>query len=97
MAEKDKYAGEMLSDEELDNVAGGTLHEYAYLTDILPATYSLTGRMTPEEAEKWLKDNLNIDAIINNKDQNTPNVYKRDGKTLDHWDVVRECYAFLGK
>ncbi|MBQ6142928.1 MAG: hypothetical protein IJI84_00285, partial [Clostridia bacterium] len=88
---------ELLSDEELDGVAGGTRDEYLTLTNILPMGNTPIGRMTAKEAEEWLKRNLNIDATIYNKSDSTPNVYKRNGETLDHWDVYKECNKFLHK
>lgn len=79
MAEKDKFADEKLSDEELDQVAGGTYAEAEELQALFGYTVgvSKTGkkriRTSSEiisynksfsDVESWLKEHLNIDANL---------------------------------
>lgn len=102
---------EAMSDEELDNVAGGTYKEYHELDELLPYsddnfTFGNTIVKSPEYIHDWLKSNLNIDAEINigfsmddygNIYDNIANVYTRNGQNLTHEEVIKECKAFLGK
>ena len=106
MAEKDKYADEKLSDEELDQVAGGTVGEYDELRDLFGTVkrhvssggrnaHTFEGRLNDEEIKSWLRSNLNIDAQINYKrwfpwQDGDPNVYTRNGQSLTHEQVVAE-------
>lgn len=78
MAVQDKYADEILSDDELDVVVGGTNGEYKALRNLLPTiTFTQidiynnkmfkvekTRYMDTNEVSDWLKANLNIDAKI---------------------------------
>ena len=77
IAEEKKFADEMLTDEQLNGVAGGTYGEYKELRELLPMVeyYSriLPGThkkfknsryLTPNEVELWLKNELGIDANI---------------------------------
>ncbi|MBR3747721.1 MAG: hypothetical protein IKN27_12250 [Selenomonadaceae bacterium] len=92
---KDDFADEILSDEELDNVTGGTYDEVSELNDMLAPRNNDTARvMSEEELKNWLKENLNIDATFYN-DKNTPNVYTRDGKTLTQSEVLFRCFTKL--
>jgi len=113
MAEKDKFADEKLSDEELDQVAGGTVGEYDELRDLFGTVkrhvssggrnaHTFEGRLTDEEIKSWLKEHLNIDAQINYKrwfpwQDGDPNVYTRNGQSLTHEQVVKEIKGKLGK
>ena len=113
MAEKDKYADEKLSDEELDQVAGGTVGEYDELRDLFGTVkrhvssggrnaHTFEGRLNDEEIKSWLRSNLNIDAQINYKrwfpwQDGDPNVYTRNGQSLTHEQVVKEIKGKLGK
>ena len=113
MAEKDKYADELLSEDELDQVAGGNWKEFTELREILPTVSyqkntrpfprQVTRNMNITEATEWLKSNLNIDTDISIGDSfnpfssGTPNIYKRDGQELTHDQVIAEVKSFLGK
>ncbi|MBQ3444793.1 MAG: hypothetical protein IJG33_16295 [Selenomonadaceae bacterium] len=112
MAVQDKFADEKLSDEELDQVAGGTVGEYDELRDLFGTVkrhvssggrnaHTFEGRLNDEEIKSWLRSNLNIDAQINYKrwfpwQDGDPNVYTRNGQSLTHEQVVKEIKAKLG-
>ena len=85
MAE-DKYAGEALSEEELDGVAGGKLWE---ISEICIAAGK---RMYIHEIPGYLKENFNIDAKIDGDTytlyEGQANIYKRNGETLTHQQVI---------
>ena len=58
MANEDKIAGEMMSDEELDNVAGGTFGGAsvgieAEFNGVFDNTYKLNGREITQEEARW--------------------------------------------
>ena len=82
----DDFADKILSDEELDSVTGGTYDEYKEIETMF-INEPVDFQITPEQVQKWLKENLNIDATFYN-DKNTPNVYTRDGKTLKQSEVI---------
>ena len=107
---------ELMNEEELENVAGGTNGEYKELRKLLPVikyiTYSPvfeesieheTSRyMYTDEVEGWLKQNLNIDANIDNGAWYNPlnsagnsNIYSRNGQSLTHAQVVNEVKNFI--
>ena len=81
MAKEDKIADEVLSEEELDQVAGGTVGEYDELRDLFGTVkrrvgsagrhgrhaHTIEDRLNDEEIKSWLRSNLNIDAQINYK------------------------------
>ena len=109
-AEKDKFADEVMSDEELDQVAGGNWNEYKELQSILPYAHTtefFSGfvriddhPMKKNEIQDWLKINLNIEATVDGSPWEPgkyANVYKRNGKDLNHNQVVAEVRQFLGK
>ena len=76
MADKDKFADEVMSDEELDQVAGGTVAEFdeicsamannPFVKKILGASSHMpVGNVINKEVVKYfLKENLNIEADI---------------------------------
>ena len=80
MAEKDRFADEILSDEELDNVAGGTYAEAEELQALFGYRVSNNSRKSQirigssseiisynksfSEVKSWLKEHLNIDANL---------------------------------
>ena len=79
MAVEDKYADEMLRDEELDQVAGGTYAEAEELQALFGYTVGVSKagkkriRTSSEiisynksfsDVESWLKEHLNIDANL---------------------------------
>ena len=113
MAEKDKYADELMSDEELDGVAGGTVQEYRELRglfdpEIIVVRNKLGGEYEEEiyksddDIRSWLKYNLNIEATFNYKrwfpwQDGDPNVYTRNGESVSHAQVIKEAKAKLGK
>ena len=97
---------EKLTDDELDQIAGGTVSEYKELQDLFGyEKKSLYGprfvgkKYSVGKSDKWiaswLKDNLNIDAEINTSSwlpwsNGDPNVYKRNGESLTHAQVIAE-------
>ena len=93
---------ERLSNEELEQVAGGTRAEYEELRDIF-GDHIRKARSnkidpykfyeSPEWIQDWLKFNLNIDAQINQTNAD-PNVYKRYGETLTHEQVVAKIQEY---
>ncbi|MBR0288548.1 MAG: hypothetical protein IJQ82_06170 [Selenomonadaceae bacterium] len=78
MAVEDKYADEMLTDDELDKVAGGTYDEWLELAKFFPSGnwsngtsagavgIRASGKSYKDEdwIKDWLKRNLNIEAEI---------------------------------
>ena len=102
---------EIMSEEELDNVTGGTYDEYFDLDNILPYnngmfTISDYRGKSKEYIQNWLKSNLNIDAKINAEftldeygraQDNIKNVYSQNGQSLTHAEVIQKCKTFLGK
>lgn len=98
MTEKDKYADEMLTDEELDGVAGGSWTESNILGNILPRINKRYDRrlMNATEMQRWLKDNLNIDAkIYDGGCDERSNVYTLNGETISHNEVCQMCRDYL--
>jgi len=101
MAEKDKFADELMSDEELDQVAGGTNGEYDALrnaigkvevyrnllaTRVQEKTVGLVG---VDYMKKYLKQHYEIDAEISlGFFGGSANVYKRNGESLSHQQVL---------
>ena len=88
MAEKDKFANEMLTDDELDNVAGGTCYEMAddsrFLNSLNGSTdrYGATkcwfdmgiGSIREEIINAWVK--VGIKAVLYNSARSI-NTYRR--------------------
>ena len=101
---------EKLSDDELEQVAGGTNGEYKELRNIVSNYVSEKYYyaddnaiyLDPDEVEDWLKENLNINANIDNGAWYNPfdsagnsNVYSRNGQSLTHAQVVGEVKNFI--
>ncbi len=94
---------EIMEDEELDAVAGGTLNElrdlqklFYHYTDV-QRKKTVTVYKSADWIKKWLKSRLNIDAEINHKGGwfTSPgaNSYSRNGESLTHEQVVAEIKA----
>ena len=113
MSEEKIMNDEMMNNDELEQVAGGTNGEYKEIRKYLPVSYAPISNscevdivipMRPDEVEEWLKENLNIDAKIDNgawynpfDSAGNPNVYSRNGQSLTHAQVVGEVKKFFGK
>ncbi len=109
MTEEKILKDEMLSNGELEQIAGGTKEEYRDLANILPgvvikpkmkngAVWTKIIAMRYYEVKAWLKDNLNIDAVISDPEgsnKNVANIYVRNRKFLSHADVVKEVKNYL--
>ena len=106
MADKDKFADEILSAEELDNVAGGTCHEAAddsrFLnilnnsTDRYGATriYFTPGSSIEEEIENgWAK--VGIQAKIAGGD-NLSNAYYLNGQEITQEQARQHAMKVTG-
>ncbi len=89
MAEKKKIAGEIMSDEELDGVAGGTVRESWEIFQIINQKTNV--RMGLYDLPDYLKKNYGIDAKIDGYpdfDEGNPNVYSLNGKQITHQQVL---------
>ena len=100
MADMDKYADEMLTDEELDNVAGGTWQELqelysAMAGDRVLSKYLKTSKrdnINLEEIAKVLKEKLGIDFLYGTLDRK--NEYTHNGQKIDHHKLVEFCKRY---
>ncbi|MBQ4403090.1 MAG: hypothetical protein II857_01640 [Selenomonadaceae bacterium] len=104
MADKDKIADEMLTDDELDQVAGGTGEETNELRSLFgfkinPLTEREYFRRNEDYVQFWLKNRLNIDATLNYKGgwftSAGPNSYSRNGESLTHAQVLEEAKKYI--
>ena len=108
MAEKDKYADEIMSDEELDKVAGGTLRELAndsrFLNVLLHGTnkyhqcdrYGEFRMFSSKKARKDLTkawNSLGIE-VEHNFGENT---YKLNGNKISQADAWAHAESLVGK
>ena len=107
MAEKDKFAGEMLTDDELDNVASGNSYEYFDIVSSIQADFELREQFHYKEGDtaylkNFLHDNFGVDAEFNMNEGNdfdgTPNLNKykdvKTGNSLTHNDVIYRIYSY---
>ena len=107
MADKDKFAEEMLTDDELDNVAGGTPGESAddsrFLNVLLqgrPGQCDRYGGFTmfiDEEARKDLTkawNSLGIDFYHNHV---VGNYYSKNGKKISREEAWAHAESVVGK
>lgn len=99
---KEILENEILSDDELDNVSGGTTHEtleiISYIGKVYCAGTNESGYLKPESVARYLKLRYGIDATISwditKTDYGTclgegsPNQYSRDGQTINHQQVM---------
>ena len=104
MADKKILDNEMLSDNELDNVAGGTFDERADLQHAIGKIYLSAWRdeeftyLPSDKVAPYLKEHFGIDATINQGKylyalhafvtKDKPNEYSRNGQTLTHQQVL---------
>ena len=91
---------EKLSDEQLEQVAGGTSDESFELMDVLKAVAgkSIVKHATDSKSiATYLKEHYNIDATINfgiydaadhDYTRGEVNIYSRNGEKLTHRDVL---------
>ncbi len=107
MADEKKFADEMLTYDELDKVAGGTLDELRDLQKLFYhyIHYTRQGPATVYKSADWIKDwlksRLNIDAEINYRNSwfftsAGANSYSRNGEILTHEQVIEEIKAKRG-
>ena len=111
MAEKDKYADEVMSDDELDGVAGGNCYETADDTRFLnslngstdrygaPRIYFLTGEATRESIQgAWAK--VGIYAKIKKHyipSNGTSNEYYLNGQQITQEQARQHAMNVVGK
>ena len=96
----EKFADEMLTDEELDNVAGGTRQELqelysAMAGDRVLSKYLKTStrdNINLEEIAKVLKEKLELDFSYGTLDRK--NEYTHNGQKIDHDEVVDFCKKY---
>ncbi|MBR4903611.1 MAG: hypothetical protein IKZ53_02995 [Selenomonadaceae bacterium] len=89
MADEKKIADEMMSDDELDNVAGGTVRESWEIFQLLKQKTNVS--MGLYDLPDYLKKNYGIDAEIDGYpdfDEGRPNVYSLNGEPLTHRQVL---------
>lgn len=81
---------EQLTDEQLEQIAGGTQAETEELSKLI-------GINSPSKIEDWLKDNLDIDSSISygGPDKNVANRYFRFDEQLSHKQIVAEIKLFF--
>ena len=106
MAKEDKFAGEVMSDEELDQVAGGTTGQTLEIINLI-------GRVVKDgnydrnlgfwEVADYLRNNYKIEAqIFYDTDYlgtglgNKANTYTHNGKTITHQQVINVIKAYNG-
>ena len=100
--------GEMLTDEQLDNVNGGNTEEFLEISHLMGIYFGYKRESFRSHKEdqrivrEWLKDNLGIDAelhsqiLIPRSDANEPNKYYRMGKEISHDTVMYYLYRKAG-
>ena len=108
MAEKDKYADEIMSDEELDKVSGGTLRESAddsrFLNVLLHGTdkyhqcdrYGEWRMLSSAGARKDLKKSWNS-LGIEVEHYFGKNTYKLNGKEISRAEAWAHAESLVGK
>ena len=80
---------EILSDEELENVAGGTLSETSEICRLITA--KTNKRLYYSEIADFLKRNYGIEAKLNgipDHNEGTTNIYKLGERTITHAQVL---------
>ena len=109
MADKDKYADEIMSDEELDKVAGGTLRELAddsrFLNVLLHGTnkyhqcdrYSGFTMFLSEPALYDLRKSWNSLGIELEDSRFVGNTYKLNGKEISRAEAWAHAESLVGK
>ena len=109
MAEKDKYADEIMSDDELDKVAGGTLRESAddsrFLNVLLQGTnkhhqcdrYGGFTMFCDESARKDLKKSWNSLGIELEDSFCENNTYMLHGKKISREEAWAHAEKLVGK
>ena len=105
MAVEDKFADEVMSDEELDQVAGGNYREYMDIGIFISCNDDLRKYFPNNEADtlkKILHDHLNVDVEFNLNEGNdfdgTPNLNKykdtKNGNSLTHNEVLGRISSY---
>ena len=89
MKDKKILQEEILSDKELNGVAGGTVRESWEIFQVLNKKNAPS--MGLYDMPGYLKKNFNIDAKIDGRpdwDEGDANIYSRNGETLTHKQVL---------
>ena len=109
MADKDKYADEKLTDDELDKVAGGTLRESAddsrFLNVLLHGTdkyhqcdrYGEFRMLFAESARDDLIKSWNSLGIKLEESRFFENTYKLNGKEISRAEAWAHAESLVGK
>ena len=109
MADKDKYADEIMSDDELDKVAGGTPDELAddsrFLNVLLHGTnkyhqcdrYGEFKMFTEESARDDLIKSWNSLGIEIEQSRFVGNTYKLNGKEISRAEAWAHAESLVGK
>ena len=95
---------EILTDEQLEQIVGGSWEEYKDIAKLLPKvrywyqSYTTKSRwidrdMDPDEVRKYLNETYNVDASISaytlfGNYSNVKNKYSRDGVSMTHAEVL---------
>ena len=101
MAVEDKFADEMLSDEELEQVAGGTKQELQELYDAIAGNSILSGylkkstrdNIDPEEIARVLDEKVNVGFLYGPLDRNNAYISVRD-VNIPHEEIVEACATY---
>ena len=101
------FKDEILSDDELDNVAGGTMAESEEISKIIGYVRFPNGAYTYLPAgggimDEYLKDHFGIDAKTDGGDrwtrrQGSPNSYSYNGQQISHGEAVKIILNKLGR
>ena len=109
MADKDKYADEIMSDDELDKVAGGTLRESAndsrFLNVLLHGTnkyhqcdrYGEFRMFCAESSRNDLIKSWNSLGIEIEQSRFVGNTYKLNGKEISRAEAWAHAESLVGK
>lgn len=102
----DKFKDEMLTDDELDGVVGGSNREYSQIYNAISTNSAINGGETykyynVDAIKTVLKEKLGIDAEINTDFSsnrldlgNVANKYTRNGESLTQAEVLKLIKAY---
>ena len=107
MAKEDKFADELLNDEELDGVAGGNARECFHISMSISDNSKLREQFKgsyedTDYLKSFLHDKLGVDAEFNMNEGNyfegTPNLNKykdaTTGKSMSHNEVMHRIALY---
>ena len=110
MADKDKYADEIMSDDELDNVAGGSLKQTEEILNLFD-NYTRKGNNLGVSNILDFTARAGIAPMLNTTREVTllhpvtreriecheqPNFYTKDGRRISHEQAVEHLKNFYG-